>query len=102
MGYDCRLCVPSRAYLYSFCKKDCENVPQELSDIKSFKLLIQRDMFLYRVIKGRVKRLTLTLLMETNPKLKPYILPYLTGKRPLEECKDRDNLKYNDQSMINL
>ena len=79
--YDCRLCVISRASVYSECKQDCESVPQDLTDIKSFKSLTRRDVAVYRFVNGSVSRVTFTSLLETNPKLKPYIIPYLSGKR---------------------
>ena len=81
--YDCRLCVISRASVYSDCKQDCENVPQELKDVKSFKSLTirGRDVVVYRFVNGSVSRVTFTSLLESNPKLKPYIIPYLSGKR---------------------
>ena len=81
--YDCRLCVISRASVYSDCQQDCERVPQELKDVKSFKSLTirGRDVVVYRFVNGSVSRVTFTSLLETNPKLKPYIIPYLSGKR---------------------
>ena len=85
--YDCRLCVPTRPLdVWSSCREDCANVPTEFSDVKKFLELIKYGQNFHWYTKA-----TLSSLMESNSKLRPYIVPYLHQRRPRKDKRKKEN-----------